>query len=268
MGPFYRVVPLSPLQIEQAAGDVGSHWHTKAVLSHTVDDIRQREDDPYSMPVQPDYAITRRNALDWQNDIVAGAQHLTFGALLTRERTRALSDTNAALKETLDRLQATQQSLIEREKLAALGGVVAGVAHEINTPVGVAVTAASLWQQEADGLRAHLAAGALKRSELDAFLEKSAQLGAIVNTNLARAGKIRILAAATGKRIPSLPDVPTTAELGFAGGAQRRHGDADGAELDDSACDCATLDVTVPEAARAASAASKTANFSASVSTT
>jgi vitamin B12 transporter len=92
----FSLVPLSQDFVNStfavdAAGDVTSHWHTKAVLSRTIDDIRQREDDPYAMPVGPDYAITGRNALDWQNDIAAGAHHLTFGALLTRERTRALS---------------------------------------------------------------------------------------------------------------------------------------------------------------------------------
>jgi vitamin B12 transporter len=74
-----------------AGAQVTSGWHTRAVLSHVVDDIRQKQDDVYAFPVAPDFAVTHRNALDWQNDFVAGAQHFTFGGLLTREQTRALS---------------------------------------------------------------------------------------------------------------------------------------------------------------------------------
>jgi len=74
-----------------AAGRVTENWHTKAVLSHVADDIRQKQADPYAMPVGDDYAITHRDTLDWQNDISAGSQQFTLGGLLTREHTVALS---------------------------------------------------------------------------------------------------------------------------------------------------------------------------------
>jgi signal transduction histidine kinase/streptogramin lyase len=71
-------------------------------------------------------------------------------------RTAALSRANAELQGSLTRIQDMQRQLVESEKMASLGALVAGVAHEINTPIGVAVTAASFLREEARKLqRAH-----------------------------------------------------------------------------------------------------------------
>lgn len=60
---------------------------------------------------------------------------------------------NAELKASLDKLQAAQSHIIESEKMAAMGNLVAGVAHELNTPIGVCVTATSAAEDLIDQAR-------------------------------------------------------------------------------------------------------------------
>ncbi len=106
------------------------------------------------------------------------------------ERTSELTRSNHELMEAMQTLQHTQGELLRSEKLAALGAMVAGIAHELNTPIGNSVMAASTLQDHSKTLAAEIRKGALRRSTLDKFVEHNQTATDILIRNLYRASEL------------------------------------------------------------------------------
>jgi signal transduction histidine kinase len=104
-------------------------------------------------------------------------------------RTGELQARNAELNSAIESLRQTQSQLVESEKMAALGGLVAGVAHEINTPLGMCVTMVSHLGDQVSELQGAYHAG-MRRSQLEDFLAASRQSVDIIQGNLARAAEL------------------------------------------------------------------------------
>ena len=83
--------------------------------------------------------------------------------------------------------------------MAALGGLVSGVAHEINTPIGVSLTAASHFDARTGDLSSDYRKGELDRQDFENFLNEAKQTAGILLTNLGRAADL-IRSFQTGRR--------------------------------------------------------------------
>jgi len=98
-----------------------------------------------------------------------------------------MKDFNEELQRTLLELTHTQKSLVEKETMAALDSMVAGVAHEINTPVGICVTAASVLDEQTQHIISQVEQGKLTRRKLESFTETLLTSNNIMTHNLQRA---------------------------------------------------------------------------------
>jgi len=91
---------------------------------------------------------------------------------------------------SLKQLKKTQKQLVEAEKMASLAGLVAGVAHEINTPIGVSVTASSHLHDELSAIQGKHATDSLQAQVLDEFIDDASAATSIILSNLKRAAAL------------------------------------------------------------------------------
>jgi len=102
------------------------------------------------------------------------------------QRTGELEESNEELQSVINNLKLTQNKLVESEKMASLGGLVAGVAHEINTPVGIGLTGITHLIDITEFIKQKYESDEMSEEEFEKYLANSLSLSNQINTNLDR----------------------------------------------------------------------------------
>ncbi|MBU2882487.1 HAMP domain-containing histidine kinase [Psychrosphaera sp. B3R10] len=105
-------------------------------------------------------------------------------------RTQALRDSNQELLDALEQVHQYQSQVIQSEKMASLGQMVAGVAHEVNTPIGLGVTASTMLSDKIDEISEAMENQKLSARKLSNFLVESKENTQIIYRNLSRAADL------------------------------------------------------------------------------
>lgn len=115
---------------------------------------------------------------------------LTEEVDLRRHTEEELLTKQKELERYLDELSLAQERLVGTEKMAALGGLVAGITHDINTPIGIGVTAISFLQERLNTLENAYKEKKLSPKALEEFINEAKQSTSLLTTNLDRASEL------------------------------------------------------------------------------
>jgi signal transduction histidine kinase len=176
--------------VERAVLALAGDWlvlHGATPVHEAADQALARGRDALFDPIVVEIEPGRYRLLDAH--VLFMAQSRLFA--MSRERSESLrGDVEAyarELEQTLVNLRETQDDLVEARRMAAMARMLAGMAHEINTPVGIVLTAVTHLQENLAALAAAFADGQLRRSTMERFLAGAGESVGLARANVERA---------------------------------------------------------------------------------
>jgi signal transduction histidine kinase len=134
--------------------------------------------------------LEHRVVVEGEDEFATVAERVNQMTEQLADNRRALAEYARKLEQSLESLETAQKTAVEQQKLAALGGLVAGIAHEVNTPLGVAVTSTSLLTDFVRKLQDAAEQGTATRGLVKRSCADLVEVLVPLEANLARAARL------------------------------------------------------------------------------
>jgi len=162
------------VQISFAPIFINDMLHKIISIEFDINELKLAEQE---IKKQRDRIENQRDEIEMQRDI----------ALSQKDEIEEKKD---RLEETIKELQLTQKKLVESEKMASLGNLVAGISHEINTPVGIGIAAITTLKNKVTNIETLFVEKKMKQTDLIAFISTAKDAARLIQTHLNRTGEL------------------------------------------------------------------------------
>ncbi len=153
------------------------------ILANSVERMRLTQKKSFE-EINTQNAELEKRVEERTDELIKTNEYLEESMAQLEEKQAEMILTNEALEDALEVTRLTQKQLIESEKIASLGYLVGGIAHEINTPVGNSVTLITYLQRESEIISQKIESGQIKKKDLGEYIDSTLSTSANIYSNL------------------------------------------------------------------------------------